>query len=117
MRRLALEHGARGEPRDADAAVVPAFAAARGVEAAVERAGGDGERRFLDIGDLDHLPEAAAELARTSGIGEEFLAPEHQRRLALGDLDRDRADAAGEGRGREPVLAWPRAGAAEPDIE
>src|SRR4051812_6116211 len=72
----------------------------------------DVERRIDAAADLDDLAEAAAGAPRPAGIRTQLLAPEDQRRLRLGDLDRRAAHAAGIGSRRQPVPREARAGAA-----
>ena len=102
-------------PKVPAAARLAAVAAARGEEHAIAGAGRHDERRILAEADLDRLAEPAALLAGTARVGAQLLAPDHDRRDRLGDLDRDAAHPAREGSGRHAVLARPRAGAAGHD--
>src|SRR5262245_66175835 len=95
----------------------PAAAPARRVAQPVERASRDRERRRLAVADLDALAESTTELARSARVGQVFLRPEDQRRLVLGNLHGHDADAARKRRRVETVLAGPRSGAAEPDVQ
>src|SRR5687768_16435003 len=88
-----------------------------GVAKAIERRGGDRERRVLAAADDHALPQTAAELAGAARIRTVFLRPENERRFVLGDLDRNDADAAGKCGGIETVLPRARTGAAEADVE
>src|SRR5437660_5415859 len=76
--------------------------AARRKDDAVE-GGRDAERHALAAADLHHLAKAAAMLAGAAGIGAVLLAPHHDRRQRLGDLDRHVAHARREGGGAEAV--------------
>ena len=64
------------------------------------------------MGNLDDLPQPAAQPARAAGVGQIFLAPDHQRRGDLIDLGGRRAHARRKRGGRQAVLFWTRAGAA-----
>src|SRR5918996_427883 len=55
--------------------------------------------------ELDNLPEAAAVSAGPGRVRHQLLAQVHDRRFALGDLDRDVARVEREAQRRMPVLA------------
>src|SRR3984957_13085224 len=111
--RIARRHGLaalrpdRPAGAQRDRAVRPglaAGAAARGglhaLEGAQER-----DRRGTGAAELDHLAEPAAEFARPARAFAKLAAAKHDRRHALGRLDRDRAHAGRKCRGAEPILA------------
>src|SRR5918993_1911046 len=111
LEALGLELGAGGQRQPAVAAVLAAIAAARRMLYALE-GGEDAERRAFAMLDFHHLAEPAAMLAGTAGVGAIFFLPDDDGRDGLGDLDRHVAHARRKGRGRQPVEAGPRAGAA-----
>src|SRR5262249_45592472 len=88
-----------------------AIATARRKLGAVE--GGENlDRAVGAVLDLQLQPMAAPMRAGAAGIRTQLLAPEEQRRGGLDNLDRCPLDAAGIGRGGEPVLAGTGTGTA-----
>src|SRR4029078_9322034 len=86
MIALVLELGSAAERGAASASGASALASLRGIVDAIESRRRDDEGGLFAIGDLDHLPEPAAEFTSAAGIGQVLLALEVERALRLGDL-------------------------------